>query len=161
MRRTLLALALALVLSVPAAAQNTTPSPARMKAAAELLEAMNVEAILRETADATLQTQIQQQPVLAAYEDIMRDFMARAMKWEDLRADYTRLYADVYTEDELRQLRTFYQTPLGRRLLATQPRVAALSMEITNRRLEKFLPEMQKQIMERMMAESDTPKPER
>jgi hypothetical protein len=161
MRRVLLAATLALVLAVPAAAQSSAPSPARTRAAAELLDAMNIQALLLETAETTIQAQMKQQPMLVEVEDILRDFMGKALSWESLREDYVRMYAEVYTEDELRQLRTFYQTPLGQRLLTTQPRVAAMSMEISNRRLESLLPEMQQQIMQRMMGSSGASTPER
>lgn len=156
MKRILLTLVLTLLCAAPALAQ--TPSPARMQAAAQLVDVMDMEKNLRETTDALIEQQMEQNPVMAQFEDIMRDFMARALNWSELRDDYVRMYAEVYTESELRQLRDLYRTPLGQRLLSTLPTVAAKSSEISNRRLQKHLPEMQQQIMQRMMASDSTGK---
>ena len=156
MKRLLLSLALVLACAAPALAQD--PSPARLRAAGELVDAMNMQKMMDETAVATMKAQIAQQPVLAQFEDILRETLQKAMKWEEVRGDFVRIYAETYTEDELRQLRTFYQTPLGQRVLATMPEVAAKSTEVSNRRMQQFLPEMQQQIMERMMAGPDAKK---
>lgn len=160
MKRFLVVLAFLLACALPAAAQTTSnPSPARIRAAGELVDVMDMEKNLKETTDALLAQQKEQNPVLAQFDDIMRDFMEKALDWDELRDDYVRMYAQIYNEQELRQLREFYQTPLGQRLLATLPEVAARSSEISNERLQKFLPEMQQRIMERMMAEESKPKP--
>lgn len=160
MKRFLVVLALLLACALPAAAQTTAnPSQARISAAEELVDVMDMEKNLRETTDALLAQQKEQNPALAQFDDIMRDFMEKALDWDELRDDYVLMYAQIYNEQELRQLRAFYQTPLGQRLLATLPEVAARSSEISNERLQKFLPEMQRQIMERMMENENKPKP--
>ncbi len=148
---------LVLACAAPAAAQISSPSPARMRAAQELLAVMDMERNLKKTTDALIEQQKQQMPVMAEYEDIMRDFMAKALNWSELKDDYARMYAEIYTESELRQLRDLYQTPLGQRLLSTLPEVAAKSSEISNRRLQEHLPEMQQRIMQRMMQNDSTP----
>ena len=80
----------------------------------------------------------------------MRSFFARYLSWGEVRGDMVRVYALTYTEDELRQLATFYQTPLGRRLLETAPELASRSAELTQRRLMEHMPELQQQIMQQM-----------
>ena len=159
MKRAILALLLSVALASPALAQQA-PSPERLRAAGELLDAMNMQETLTRTADVAMKQQMAQAPVMAQFEDILRDFMTRAMRWEDLRADYVRAYAEVYTVDELNQLRAFYGTPLGRRLLATIPELSARSMDITNRRMQQLMPEMQRRMMERMQSTpTAAPKP--
>lgn len=158
MKRSLVVLAFLFVCALPAAAQTTAnPSQARIRAAEELVDVMDMEKNLKETTDALLAQQKEQNPVLAQFDDIMRDFMEKALDWDELRDDYVRMYAQIYNEQELRQLRQFYQTPLGQRLLATLPEVAARSSEISNERLQQFLPEMQRRIMERMMENENQP----
>lgn len=148
---------LVLACAAPAASQSSSPSPARMRAAQELLAVMDMERNLKKTTDALIEQQKQQMPMMAQYEDIMRDFMAKALNWSELKDDYARMYAEIYTESELRQLRDLYQTPLGQRLLSTLPEVAAKSSEISNRRLQEHLPEMQQRIMQRMMQNESKP----
>ncbi|HEX2092383.1 MAG TPA: DUF2059 domain-containing protein [Longimicrobiaceae bacterium] len=154
MKRLLPLLVLVLACAAPSAAQEATP--ARLRAASELVDAMNMQKIMGETAEATLRSQMQGNPMMAQFEDIMREFMAKALNWEEIRGDFVRIYAETYTEDELRQLRAFYQTPLGQRLLATQAVIAGKSTEVSNRRMQQFLPEMQQRIMQRMVQSSDT-----
>ncbi|HEX7243575.1 MAG TPA: DUF2059 domain-containing protein [Longimicrobiaceae bacterium] len=150
MKRLACTLALLLACALPARAQTPAPSPDRVRAASELVESMDMEATLERSMETMLQQQVKQAPMMAQFQDIMREFMKKAMNWEELRGEYVRVYAEVYTVDELRQLRDFYGTPLGKRLLASMPEVMAKSSEITNARLQQYLPEMQQRIMERM-----------
>jgi hypothetical protein len=150
MKRLACTLALLLACALPARAQSPAPSPERVRAATELVESMNMEATLAQSMETMLQQQVKQAPMMAQFQDIMREFMKKAMNWQEVREDYVRVYAEVYTTDELRQLRDFYGTPLGKRLLSSLPEVMAKSSEITNTRLQRYLPEMQQRIMERM-----------
>jgi uncharacterized protein len=43
-----------------------------------------------------------------------------------------QIYANEFTEQELKDLVTFYKTPLGQKLLATEPRAIQFSMSYMN-----------------------------
>jgi len=151
MKKPILALLLACVLSAaPAIAQQEEPSPARMTAARELMAASKV----RETFDATLArmmaAQIGANPEMQQYEQVMKDFFAKYMKWDDMEPEFARAYADTYTEQEMRELATFYRTPLGQRLVATTPDLSTRGAAISERRVERHLPELFAAIMERV-----------
>lgn len=150
MKTMLTAAALALLaLAHPARAQDTTaaPSPARMRAAEELMAAMDMERNYARTVDAMVEQQKTQNAVIAQHEAEFRAFFERYMSWEQIEPEYIRLYAETYTEDELHQLAAFYRTPLGRRLMETLPQVGARSAEITQRRVMVHMPELISQIM--------------
>ncbi|WP_306391204.1 DUF2059 domain-containing protein [Telluria beijingensis] len=49
---------------------------------------------------------------------------------EEMMAEIGPLYARNYTVDELKQLTAFYRTPLGQKMLALSPRLAAESMAV-------------------------------
>lgn len=49
---------------------------------------------------------------------------------EEMMAEIGPLYARNYTVDELKQLSAFYRTPLGQKMLALSPRLAAESMAV-------------------------------
>lgn len=49
---------------------------------------------------------------------------------DEMMAEIGPLYARNYSVDELKQLAAFYRTPLGRKMLALSPRLAAESMAV-------------------------------
>ena len=138
-----------LALARPAQAQDTpaAPPPARMRAAEELLVAMDMERTFTRTMEAMIEQQKAQNEVFAQNEAEFRAFFRRYMGWEELRPDFVRLYAETYTEDELRQLAAFYRTPLGRRVMETIPQLSTRSTEITQRRVMEHMPELISRIM--------------
>jgi hypothetical protein len=142
---TLAACAAALALARPAAAQD--PSPARVQAAEALLVTMHADSLFKATMDQMMAAQIRSNPAMAQYEGAMRSFFNKYLRWEDVRGDMVRVYAETYTEDELHQLTAFYQTPLGRRLLETMPQVSQRSAELTQQRVMAHMPELMQTIM--------------
>jgi hypothetical protein len=49
---------------------------------------------------------------------------------DEMMAEIGPLYARNYSVDELKQLSAFYRTPLGQKMLALSPRLAAESMAV-------------------------------
>ena len=150
MKKMLMAAALALVaLARPAHAQDTTAvlPPARVRAAEDLIAAMDIEHTYPRTLDTMIEQQKRANPMVGQYEQVMRDFFARYIGWQQVRSDFVRIYAETYTENELRQLAAFYRTPLGRRLMETMPALSARSAELTQRRIMDHMPELMQQMM--------------
>lgn len=145
----LVACAAALAAARPARAQDE-PTPARTAAAEQLIASMDLEHTYAKTMEMMVQSQIRQNPQMAQVEGILRSFFAKYVGWEQVRADMVRIYALTYTEDEMRQLAAFYQTPLGRRLVETTPELAQRSSELTQRRVMDHMPELMQQIMQQV-----------
>lgn len=152
----LVACVAALGLARPARAQDE-PTPARTAAAERLITSIDMEHMYARTMEATIQAQLRQNPQMAQFEAIMRSFFAKYLSWPQMRADFVRVYALTYTEDEMRQLAAFYQTPLGRRLLETLPELSQRSAEITQRRVMEHMPELMQQMMEAAQGGGATP----
>jgi hypothetical protein len=142
----LAACAVALMAGRPARAQD--PTPARLAAAERLITSIDMEHTYAQTMEQMLQTQIRQNPEMTGFEGIMRSFFAKYLSWPQMRGDFARMYALTYTEDEMRQLEAFYQTPLGKRLLETLPELSRRSAEISQRRVMSHMPELMQQIMQ-------------
>ena len=156
MKKLALTLAFLLALGAPAYAQSASHT----RAADELLTVMDLERATREGMELMLRQQIAQNPEMARFEDIMREFMGKAMNWTEMKPEYARLYAEVFTEAELREMIAFYQTPLGRRMLQTMPQLMVRSAEISQRRVQEHVPEMTRRMMERMSQPgTSSPKP--
>jgi hypothetical protein len=133
------------------------PSPSHLQAAEDLIRVMRTEEMLKKGTERMLEAQAQQDPSLSGVRDIVDEFMAKALDWQELKPEFVRLYAETYTEAELRQLVAFYQTPLGQRVVETMPDLMARSSEISQRRVREFMPEMMQRIIERMQSGSARP----
>ena len=150
----MIALALALLAAAPAGVlAQTTPSahaPSHHAAALEMVEAANMDETLRQSLDTMLKLQTEQNAELKPFEDVMRTFFNRYMSWDALKNDYARLYADAFTEAELRQLTTFYRSPVGQKVATVTPQLMSRASEMGQRAVQAHLPELQQMIMERM-----------
>jgi hypothetical protein len=62
------------------------------------------------------------------------DLFAQEFTWEKLKPDYTSLYAEMFTEEELRALTAFFNTPIGKKYVEKSPELARKSMEIGQRK---------------------------
>lgn len=153
MKTLLLALALAAATAGTAAAQ-TTPSPSHRAAALEMVEAANMEATLRESLDTMLKLQMEQNAELRPFENVMRAFFGRYMSWSTLRDDYALLYAEAFTEAELRELATFYRSPIGRKVAQTTPQLMSRASALGEKAVQAHLPELQQMIMAEMSRQS-------
>jgi uncharacterized protein len=147
--KSLLLVAILFVLAAPVAGAQTTPVRSHVEAAESLLDLLDMDRMLRQSTDAMLRMQQEQNPMLAQFDDIMREFLERYLSWEELRPEYVRLYTDIYSEAELREMQAFYRTPLGQRMIATMPELMIRSSEISQRRMQAHMPELMRRLMER------------
>ena len=145
---------LAVLLLVAVAAPLQAQSAERIEAAGALLEAMGMAETMQETAELTLQNQLAQNPDISGYADIVEKYMAMAMDWDEISEDVIRTYANHFTADELQQLTAFYQSPIGQRFVEVSPQLTASIQEITNRRMQAILPQMQQELVQRAVGES-------
>jgi uncharacterized protein len=129
------------------------------KAAESLLSQMNMDAVLSQTIDQTLQMQIKANPAIAPYEQEMKTFLKKYMSWAGLEGDMIKLYMDAFTESELNELNKFYQTPVGKKTLQQMPVLMAKGAEIGQRRVQEHLPELQATIAEKEKAKGGAKKP--
>jgi uncharacterized protein len=60
--------------------------------------------------------------------EVMGDWFKRNFNFQEIRSEVAAIYAEEFTEDELRQMLAFYETPVGRKALR---KMAMLGMKIT------------------------------
>jgi uncharacterized protein len=134
-----LGLALGLALAgVPAAAQQPAPlkpaSPAAAAAAKEILAMKNASAmyasavpnIVQQTKDQLMQSNINYQKDLNEVALVVAQKLAGREK--EIGEGMATVYANEFTEQELKDLVAFYKSPLGKKLLASEPRAIQFSM---------------------------------
>jgi hypothetical protein len=139
-------LALGLVLAgVPAKAQTQAqPSPAAIAAAKEILAMKHASAmysaavpnIVERTKDQLLQTNLNYQKDLNEVAVIVaKKFAGRQ---EEIGDGMAKVFATEFTEQELKDLVTFYKSPLGQKLLTTEPKAIQDSMAYMNQWAQQF-----------------------
>ena len=158
MKKLLTVLALALLCAAPAAAQPE-PTPGEIAAARDLLEASNT----RENFIRAMELGMEQGgmgELTPEVRRVLREFMDEHFRYEDMEPDFIRVYADAFTEQELRDLAAFYRTPLGRRVVETLPEITAASQRIAMERMQSVMPQLMQAIMQVMQEEEESTPPE-
>ena len=143
-----LVLGLALA-GVPAGAQQAAPplkpgTPAAIAAAKEILVMKNAAAmyanaipnIVQQTKDVLLQNNLNYQRDLNEVAVIVAQGLAGREK--EIGEGMAKIYANEFTEQELVGLVAFYKSPLGQKLLASEPRAIQFSMSYMNQWAQGF-----------------------
>jgi len=143
-----LVLGLALA-GLPASAQQAAPplkptSPAAIAAAKEILTLKNASAmyaaavpnIVHQTKDSLLQANLNYQKDLNEVEVIVAQTLAG--KEKEIGDGMAQIYASEFSEQELKDLVTFYKSALGQKLLSAEPRAIQFSMSFMNQWAQTF-----------------------
>jgi hypothetical protein len=135
-----LAVGLALA-SVPASAQQPAAAPAKppaspaaIAAAKEILAMKNASAmyaqavpsVVEQTKTNLLQSNLNYQKDLNEVAVIVAQSLAGREK--EIGEGMAKVYADAFSEQELKDLVTFYKSPLGQKLLAAEPEAIQASI---------------------------------
>jgi len=140
-------LALGLAMSgVPAGAQTPPKpaSPAAIAAAKEILAMKNAGAmyakavpnIVHQTKEALLKDNLNYQKDLNEVEVIVAQKLAGREK--EIDTGMASVYATEFTEQELKDLVTFYKSPLGQKLLSAEPMAIQRSMGYVTQWAQQF-----------------------
>jgi uncharacterized protein len=150
-----LAMGLALT-AIPAEAQQknapaapaTTPlkpaSPGAIAAAKEILTMKNAAAmyanavpnLVEQTKNVLMQSNLNYQKDLNEVAVIVAKNLAGREK--EIGDGMAQVYANEFSEQELKDLLTFYKSPLGQKLLAAEPRAIQFSMSYMNQWAQVF-----------------------
>lgn len=142
MRRIFIALMLLNVIPVVCGADEKAGT-GHQKAAEQMLTLMDMPTLLKQSVDQMVKIQVQQNPTIAPYEAVMKEFLAKYMSWDSLKPDMIKLYMDEFTEAELGDLNKFYQTPVGKKMLGKMPTLMSKGAQIGSQRVQEHMPELQ------------------
>ncbi len=109
-----------LCLALPASAEI---SDAHRRATAELLEVMEVERSMVGGATAMTDVMLQQNPSLAPFRDVLIAWAEKTMTWERFQGRVVAMYAETFSEAEIRDLIAFYKTPTGKKMVLVGPQL--------------------------------------
>ena len=124
--------------AAPAATPLKPASPGAIAAAKEILAMKNASAmyanavpnLVEQTKNVLLQSNLNYQKDLNEVAIIVAKNLAGREK--EIGEGMAQVYANEFTEQELKDLVTFYKSPLGQKLLASEPRAIQFSMSYMN-----------------------------
>src|SRR5260221_1257380 len=118
--------------------------PAAIAADKEILAMKNANAmyanaipnLVQQTKDQLLQSNLNYQKDLGEVAVIVAQKLAGREK--EIGDGMAKIYANEFTEQELKDLVTFYKSPLGQKLLAAEPRAIQFSMSYMREWAQQF-----------------------
>ena len=128
----------------PAAVPLKPASPGALAAAKEILTMKNASAmyanavpnLVEQTKNVLMQSNLNYQKDLNEVAIIVAKNLAGREK--EIGDGMAQVYANEFTEQELKDLVTFYKSPLGQKLLASEPRAIQFSMSYMNQWAQVF-----------------------
>jgi len=85
----------------------------------------------------------------AIQQDLM-EWVNSFFGWEVMKELFVDIYVEVFSENELKELIAFYQSPLGQKMIAKMPELMQKSMEKTQLILQAKMPEFQDKLNKRV-----------
>ncbi len=70
------------------------------------------------------------------------------VSWTKMKDDYVRLYAQVYTAQEMKDLIKFHKSPVGRMMIRKEPIIVEKSMAVSQKRLDALIPKLEEMMDE-------------
>jgi hypothetical protein len=128
----------------PAAQQLKSASPAALAAATEILTMKNAGAmfanavpnLVEQAKNGLIQNNLNYQKDLGEVAVVVAKTLAGREK--EIADGMAQIYANEFTEQELKDLVTFYKSPLGAKLLVNEPRAIQFSMSYMNQWAQQF-----------------------
>ncbi|MDB6047285.1 MAG: hypothetical protein JWR17_31 [Pseudomonas sp.] len=82
--------------------------------------------------------------LLETYQAKANAALDQSIGWNKLKPDMVKLYTANFTEQELKDLVAFYQSPLGKKVLTKMPELTQQSAQLTQGKLEAAVPVVNK-----------------
>ena len=118
------------------------------KAAYELFEAMEMATTYEQTIARMVDVQTKQNPQIAPFKEVMLKFFDKHLGWESMKADMAKIYTDKFTTEELIELKSFYETPIGKKAARLLPELTAEGAALGQKRVQQNMGELQRMIAE-------------
>ncbi len=123
-----------------------------LKLAEKALAAMDVQRSIEQSFEAAKKMQAAQISNLrlstsdaAKAQEMQNEIMAvirEEFTWDRVKEDYVKLYADVFTDDELKGLADFYSSPIGRKFVEKMPLIMEKSTGLSQKQMLNVMPKI-------------------
>ena len=149
MKLVLLVSALMLPCCPGAWAQEAPPPSSHEQAALELFAVMNLERQMMAGASTMVDVMIRQNPTLGPFRDVVLDWAESFMTMDEFAPELVPMYTKAFSEPELRELATFYRSPIGQKTLRVLPEMTTQTGLLGARLAEAHQGELQAAIAKR------------
>mgnify|MGYP000161915512 CR=1 FL=1 len=116
------------------------------KEAEKLFNILGMESALEQSMSQMLDIQLQQNPQLAPFKNVMMQFFQKHMSYDSLKPDMLRIYAETFSGQELEKINAFYSTKVGKKTIEKMPALMAQGAQIGAARVQENIGELQAMI---------------
>lgn len=128
-------------------AQAQTPEKSKhYRAAEELLLTMNMKQVIDESLEQMLALQLKNNPSLQPAAATLKEFFGKYMSWEALREDYIKIYMEEFTEEELKDMKSFFKTDTGKKMAAKQSILMMKGAQLGQSKVQEHMSELQEML---------------
>ncbi len=99
----------------------------------------------------------EQKAAVQKAQDEAHTTISQQLSWDVLKGDFIQAYAEAFSEDELKGLVNFYDSPLGQKLVEKQPAVTEKMGRLTQQKMMAIMPTIMQKIKD--SAQKPTPAP--
>jgi len=114
--------------------------------AGALLDSLGMDQLLKISMEQMLNLEIQQNPTLAPFREVMMQFFSKHMNYESLKPDFVHIYSRAFTATELREINAFYQTEVGKKTIKVLPELMTQGSQIGVQAVQENLFELEEMI---------------
>jgi hypothetical protein len=124
------------------------PTASHRAAAAELLQVMEIRQQAEVAVEKVLDLQLAQNPAVRAQREVILEWMRSVVASQEAMDRLAELYAERFSEAELRELTAFYATPIGKRAVRELPALMEQGMLIGQQLAQQHSGELRRRLEE-------------
>jgi uncharacterized protein len=113
----------------------------KLTLADKLLTVMEMQKTIEQSFGAVTQMMPNHANMPPEAQEVM-NMIIKELSWDNIKNDYIKLYADIFTEDELKGLIHFYESPIGKAYIKKQPELTQKSMMLSQKMMMKIMPKL-------------------
>jgi len=145
--------------SLKAQTTDQTLSPSRLAAAQQMLIALGIDkqfgTIVTNQIDAASNQVPDDKKV--GFKKVMNTFMDKYFTWDSLKDKMAAIYANEFTEEELKQITIFYNSPVGQKVGQKLPSLTQRAMMVGQEAVTAHKDELQKMMEAEFAQKTDPP----
>lgn len=108
----------------------------------KLFEAIDMKNTYAKMVDNIVTIQIGSNKSLLKVKPQLIEFFNKYMGWETLKEDVTNIYVKAYSANELKQIREFYETPVGQKTIKLMPQLMQEGAKIGQQKVSSHIYEL-------------------
>ncbi len=125
-----------------------------IKMAHELFKVMNLEKIYARIVDDATNSLIRRAPKLESVKKKIHAYYNKYIGWDAVKDEMAKIYAKYFTAKDLEELVKFYKTDLGKKTLATLPKINSEGRSLGIKRMREHQQELQ-EIVQKALQEKE------